>query len=294
MASRKKILCVEDEELILGDLVEELEDAGYESIGACNGLDALEKLKAMRPDLILCDIMMPEMDGPSLLKTIRETMPELSRVPFIFLTARASREDIIEGKRAGADDYLTKPLDFDMLLATVESRLGEVGRMTAVAQQELVKLYQSFEGGRKHKASVKVSIVTPNASLVSPISSALGELGCDVVIQSEEMLKANMFDSEHADVNFLMYSKIMHYWLKYLANMMHAEKSSKVVVLIPATMNKNQREALLELGIDGFIEYPFRPVQVFKVIMDWISGDATPAKKAAPAVKASSSDTKSA
>ena len=271
MPSCNKILCVEDEELILGDLVDELVDAGYEAIPACNGVEALAILKTVRPDLILCDIMMPEMDGPTLLKRIRETMPELARVPFIFLTARASRDDIIEGKRAGADDYLTKPLDFDMLMATLESRLGEVSRMTVVAQQELVKLYQSFEASRQTKAAIKVSIVTGNAGLVGPISSALTELGCQVAIQNEDTLKAKTFDSDHADINFLMYSKVVHYWLKFLAEARNEGKSSKVIVLIPSKLNENMREALLELGVDSFIEFPFRPVEVFKVIMDKLS-----------------------
>ncbi|AXS40897.1 response regulator [Breoghania sp. L-A4] len=283
MADKYKVLCVEDEELIRADLVDELTDAGYEAIPACNGLDAIEKLKGVQPDLILCDIMMPEMDGPALLTHVRATMPELARVPFIFLTARASRGDIIDGKQAGADDYLTKPLDFDMLLATLKSRFGEVERMTAIASQELVKLYQSIGSSQKVKTALKVSIVTGNSSMVGPISSALTELGCEVSVHHEETLKNSVFRSDHADVNFLIYGKIVHFWLKYLATTMHKDKSSKVVVLIPAHMSKDAREALMELGVDQCIEFPFRPVEIFKVIMERLSEGGKAVKPASSA-----------
>ncbi len=99
MAGKHKILCVEDEALLLEDLQEELEDAGYEVRTACNGVEAVRQIKLDRPDLILCDMMMPELDGPTLFKAIRRELPSMDAVPFVFLTAKATREDIIAGKK---------------------------------------------------------------------------------------------------------------------------------------------------------------------------------------------------
>jgi DNA-binding NarL/FixJ family response regulator len=123
------ILCVEDERRLRGNIVEELVDAGYAVIEADDGQAALELLVDQRPDLILCDITMPRMGGYELLKRVRASGSELADVPFLFLTALSDRLAVIEGKTAGADDYLSKPIDFDLLLATVRSRLDQVVRI---------------------------------------------------------------------------------------------------------------------------------------------------------------------
>lgn len=271
MSGKINILCVEDEELLLGDLVGELEDAGYQAIPARNGQDALDILRAMQPDLILCDVMMPTMDGPTLLKTIRESMPKLDSVPFIFLTARSAREDVIEGKRLGSDDYLTKPVDYDMLLATLETRLAGVKRMAERSRQQLTALYKAYKATQVEKAPIKVSIVSTNVHAVAPIGAALSEVGCIVKIIPDEQLHAKTFVEQNCDVSFLGYSKKVHYLLQYLAESAHKGKASKIIVLTPAGMNENTKQALVELGIDGYIEYPFRPVEVFKVIVDKLS-----------------------
>lgn len=120
------ILWVEDERDLREILAEELVDAGYAVVQAANGQDALHRLKDCRPDLILCDIAMPVMDGYALLHVIRETMADLSDVPFVFLSAQDGSGQITQGKYAGADDYLVKPVNFDLMLATIAARLRQV------------------------------------------------------------------------------------------------------------------------------------------------------------------------
>jgi len=126
---RKTILCVEDEADLRSDIVEELVSAGYHVVEAGNGREALLELEAVRPDLILCDITMPELGGYELMAQLRADRPDLAEVPFIFLTALGDRADVLNGKRAGADDYLVKPVDYDDLLATIRSRLRLVERV---------------------------------------------------------------------------------------------------------------------------------------------------------------------
>lgn len=125
------ILCIEDEPSLRDDIAAELAEAGYGIIATGNARDALDRLDSRRPDLILCDIVMPEMDGHALLAHLRKARPDLNDIPFVFLTALSSREQMIEGRKAGADDYLTKPIDYDLLRAIISARLDQVARLRA-------------------------------------------------------------------------------------------------------------------------------------------------------------------
>lgn len=136
------ILCVEDEVDLRSDIVEELEAAGYRVLEAGNGREALATIESERPDLILCDITMPDLDGYGLMEAIRSEYPDLADVPFLFLTALAGRADMIRGMTAGADDYLIKPIDYDIMLARVKARLSQVDRMRENVErsQEVLRL----------------------------------------------------------------------------------------------------------------------------------------------------------
>ncbi len=114
------ILCIDDEEPIRSLIVEELEEAGFTTFQAANGREGLEIILAKWPDIIICDITMPEMDGQQLLAELQLNHPELANTPFIFLTALGDKEIKLEGLRAGAEDYLIKPVDFDLLLAKID------------------------------------------------------------------------------------------------------------------------------------------------------------------------------
>src|SRR6476660_9577251 len=101
----KKILVIEDNQAILENTAEILELSKYEVYTASNGLLGVEQALTAKPDLILCDIMMPGLDGYGVLQLIQEN-PELKHIPFIFLTARTERRDIRKGIDSGADDYI--------------------------------------------------------------------------------------------------------------------------------------------------------------------------------------------
>ena len=133
------ILCIEDEPDIRETIAEELAHAGYGVIQAENGEEGLDSLFRHQPDLVLCDINMPNMDGHELLNIVRRDHPDLAEMPFIFLSANADRSQIVAGKELGADDYLTKPIDFDVLIATVKSRLGQIARIKEKHEQQLLQ-----------------------------------------------------------------------------------------------------------------------------------------------------------
>lgn len=138
------IVCVEDEEAIREDIADELRDSGHDVIEACDGADGLKKIAEHKPDLVISDITMPNMDGLTLLSTLREQHPNLVDVPFIFLSALADREDQLRGIELGVDDYLTKPIDFDLLLATAKSRISRFGALKKQKEAEFTRLYQSL------------------------------------------------------------------------------------------------------------------------------------------------------
>lgn len=140
-----RILCVEDEADIRRLLVEELSDIGYDTIEAADGKAGLDAIVQQQPDLVLCDITMPKMSGHALLEELRSNYPDQADLPFIFLSALADREHVLAGKRLGVDDYLTKPIDFELLSATIEARLSQVNRMKARKESQMVKLYKAMQ-----------------------------------------------------------------------------------------------------------------------------------------------------
>lgn len=118
----KKILIIEDNNDIRENVVEILELAGYNVFEANNGRTGVDLAVKNIPDVILCDIMMPELDGYGVLYMLNKN-PVTAAIPFIFLTAKAERVDLRKGMEMGADDYLTKPFDDMELLSAIESRL---------------------------------------------------------------------------------------------------------------------------------------------------------------------------
>jgi DNA-binding response OmpR family regulator len=121
----KKVLVIEDNQDIRENIVEILELAGYELHHADNGMKGVELALKHLPNIILCDIMMPELDGYGVLHMLHNHM-ETSSIPFIFLTAKAEYTDQRKGMDLGADDYLTKPFNGIELLNSIESRLKRV------------------------------------------------------------------------------------------------------------------------------------------------------------------------
>ncbi len=120
MATR--ILLIEDNIDVLETTEEILMLADYEVFTAKNGKQGVEQAKKHIPDLIICDVMMPELDGYGVLRILSKN-PETCAIPFVFLTAKADRTDVRKGMNLGADDYITKPFDESELLETIEARL---------------------------------------------------------------------------------------------------------------------------------------------------------------------------
>lgn len=117
-----KILLIEDQRDMRNNLGTILEMEGYEVLTADTGLKGLSLARQLLPQLIICDVMMPEMDGFSVLRSIRQDS-SMAHIPFIFLTAKGEKCDLRMGMNLGADDYLTKPVTAAELLSAVQARL---------------------------------------------------------------------------------------------------------------------------------------------------------------------------
>ena len=127
----KKILVIEDEPAVRANILELLELEDFYGIGAENGLIGIVWALEHLPDLIICDVMMPELDGYGVLTTLREE-PLTATIPFIFLTAKADKTDLRQGMELGADDYLTKPFTDTELLKAIAARFE---KQAAIMQQ---------------------------------------------------------------------------------------------------------------------------------------------------------------
>jgi DNA-binding response OmpR family regulator len=130
----KKILCIEDDREAAALIAEELVDRGYEVAVAHDGREGVAAILKTMPDLVLSDISMPVMSGFEVLERLIALAPRFSKMPFIFLTALTDRDDELKGRQLGADDYVTKPIDFEMLAAIIKARLAGIARSSLWAK----------------------------------------------------------------------------------------------------------------------------------------------------------------
>jgi DNA-binding NarL/FixJ family response regulator len=129
---------VEDDPETASLMAEALTELGYRVELASDGESGLAKIVAQRPDLVLCDVRMPRMSGFELLEKVSAAGPAFSRLPFVFLTALDDRENELAGRRLGADDYLVKPIDFELLGVVVDNRIRRAeGRIQPRSQLHL-------------------------------------------------------------------------------------------------------------------------------------------------------------
>jgi len=125
---RSKILLIEDDREAAALIAEELSERGLEISIAHSGQEGLLSIMRSTPDLVLCDVSMPSMTGFEVLQRLNELAPRFGKVPLVFLTGLADRDSELKGRRLGADDYVTKPIDYDRLVLIINARIAGVAR----------------------------------------------------------------------------------------------------------------------------------------------------------------------
>jgi DNA-binding response OmpR family regulator len=131
--SKKKILCIEDDQETAALIAEELTERGFEVVVAHNGGEGFGTIFKTMPDLILCDVNMRVMSGFEVLEHLTNIAPRFGNMPSIFVTALTDRNNELKGRRLGADDYVTKPIDLDVLETIIKARLAQASSADVIS-----------------------------------------------------------------------------------------------------------------------------------------------------------------
>jgi len=188
----KKILCIEDDRETAALIAEELVDRGYDVSVAHDGREGLAAILRTMPDLVLSDISMPAMSGFELLESLVALAPRFSKMPFVFLTALTDRDNELKGRQLGADDYVTKPIDFEVLATIIAARLAGVARTglwpktIALNEREVEVLTWAARG--KTSAEIAKILDVAKRTVDFHIENARGKLGA--ATRTEAVLKA--------------------------------------------------------------------------------------------------------
>jgi DNA-binding NarL/FixJ family response regulator len=185
MSVRPRVLCIEDDPATVELLVEVLEDEGFQAIVATDGLDGVQKFSE-RPDIILCDVDMPHMSGFGVLSELRKSARKLRSVPFLFITAYGSRESHLRARQLGCDDFITKPLDFELLVEIVRNRLTQHAERTPIdfglTDREIEALTWVAQG--KSSADIAVLMHVSERTVNFHIGNVIRKLGVATRVQA--------------------------------------------------------------------------------------------------------------
>jgi DNA-binding response OmpR family regulator len=158
---RPHVLCIDDDRETVGLIAEELTDRGFEVSVAFDGEAGFQAILAKQPDIALVDVTMPMLSGFDLLKRLMSIAPRFGSMPFLYLTALSDRSNELKGRQLGADDYITKPIDFEILVAIINARLARVARtalwprMVDLTDREIETLTWAARG----KTSSEIAII---------------------------------------------------------------------------------------------------------------------------------------
>lgn len=164
--TKASVLIVEDDRSLNLALVETLNSYGYATTSAYHGLEALDKLRQSTPDVIVCDINMPVMDGHTFLQHTRAN-PELRLLPFIFLTAHSTTEDQRRAKSIGVEDYLSKPIDSKDLVVAIENALKRRRLIAIEVERSMERLRNRIVGLLQHEFRTPLTFILGYAELLS-------------------------------------------------------------------------------------------------------------------------------
>lgn len=189
-----KILVIEDETILREEIIQWLSLEDYEAYGASDGLEGVKVALQEHPDLIICDITMPRLDGYGVLLELRAD-PAMTTTPFIFVTARAAHEDIRKGMDAGADDYITKPFTREELLSAIQSRLAKKTMLEQKHETE-VGVLREVLGYEQERQMFKTRLVAMfSHDFRNPLAS---------ILSSNSLLRnyAHRMDAEKQQMHF--------------------------------------------------------------------------------------------
>ncbi|SKB13652.1 Sensor protein [Planktothrix sp. PCC 11201] len=245
-----RILVIENEQLIRDSILELLEIEEFETLSAENGKIGLQVAQKFNPDLILCDVVMPEMDGHGVLEALRKA-PETKIVPFIFLTSKADKLDLRKGMELGADDYLIKPFTPKELLKAIATQLEKKASVQKFSQQKLDELRNNITHSLPHE------LRTPLNGILASTELLLDELDFMETHEIREIVEQISLSGKRLyrlTMNFLLYAELELIATdpKKIASLRQDKtRSSQTVITekVMAQVQEEKREADLFLNL---------------------------------------------
>jgi len=199
-----KILVIEDEEPVRENIVELLSEEGYDMVGTSNGDEGIRLAWRELPDLIICDIMLPGLDGYEVLARLSQDT-RLSSIPFLFLTARISRDDMRRGMSLGADDYITKPFTRRELLQAITTRINRMQKLEKFAQRKLDDLRKNITNRLPHEILTPLSVTMGLSEL---LDTQVDVLSHEEIRKAARDIHRSTERLMHLVQNYLLFSEL--------------------------------------------------------------------------------------
>ena len=209
----KKILVIEDNTKTRNLFLQHLKAKGFSTIDAENGVAGIQRARTDTPDLILCDIKMPELNGYGVLKHLRQD-PVTKIIPFIFVTAKATRTDIRKGMELGADDYITKPCSLKELLAAIAAQLDK---------QDSLRQWYATDSQPDLEPSLTDTTSTPEDTVTMTVPQSIFP-SCPQMDQVFRFIEA----SYHKPITLCDVAQAVGYSPAYLTNLMRRQTGKSV------------------------------------------------------------------
>lgn len=273
------ILCIEDEVHLRELIAEDLEASGHQIYQARDGVEGMQVVLRHKPDLVVSDITMPRMDGIEFVKTVRSDHPDLAEMPVIFLTALTDRSDMLDGIQNGADDYLTKPIDFELLQLKVQSALRQSSRMIERKNVEQVKLYNALttapeepETGSLKSCELEARrfvLVGESHPELWSVKDKLDQLGQHVRVFTSGRSFLQKADDCAADVVLL--------WLQSddmqgpMIATMNKSRDDFCVLVLPESVRGKQAAKVKMNGIDDVVSMPLSDDALVGKVEEWFA-----------------------
>ncbi|MBN2383986.1 response regulator [bacterium] len=236
-----KILIVDDEASIIRMLTFALNKEGYTIVTASNGREGVQIASRENPDLIISDIMMPEMDGMEMCSQVRQ-MPALKNTPFIFLTAKGDMTTRIKGLQLGADDFIVKPIDFKLLMKKVkEMSRYDLATEAGLSEPELFHEVHLSGNFSRRKASEVLQ-----------------------VIETERLTGSFYIDQDSQNEGNLLFYKG-----KYLSGSYVGKEGKEAILTLLANTNSDFNFVVKPVAVEGHT-----PLSMSPVIMEWTASQA--------------------
>lgn len=261
------ILVIEDAKDLRDDVIEMLNLEGYDAYGAENGVVGVDMAHRLKPDIIVCDVMMPELDGYGVLDQIRKDA-DLSATPFIFLTAKSDRVNVRYGMVHGADDYLTKPFQVTELLDSIESQIAKRADLNQSAQRRMEELRENIITALPHELRTPLNTIIGFSDMLIMEAERLNP---DQIVEWGQHINTAAHRLYRLVENYLYYVRIttaarMPETLADLRSMRTVHARTIIEAQIMRIAARAKREANLQLAIEDVSELAVSQPDLIKIV----------------------------